>query len=499
MAEINPSLTKEIDAFAERELHIPVSTLMRRAGDAVAAAVERWAPRGARVLLFCGGGNNGGDGYAAACRLLTDGYEALCVDALGKGQRSEAGRSFLEEYRRRVGEPLTPREAEGRSADVCVDAVLGTGASFPPSPELGPLCETMRASAPCHVAVDLPLGVDAEGGRLDAVCVPADETVCLGFAKVGLYSYPARGAVGKLTVADLGLDTPEVRAAFAIGTHTLTRDTVRGLLPRRGDNTHKGSYGHLLLLAGSRAYRGAAHLAAKGALRMGAGLITLAADESVLSGVLPALPELILAPLSEDAPLSTELTRGKSAVLIGSGSGATAATAERLTALLTSEGGPLLIDADALTVLAERLGVSALKEAKRKVILTPHPGEMARLCGVPVAEVQADRLTVARRFAAEYGVTLVLKGAGTVVAEGEQFSIDTSGTPALAKGGSGDVLAGAIASLLATGLAPFSAASLAVWLHGAAGERLAEEYSEAGVRPLELADAMARLLREVQA
>ncbi len=499
MAEITPALTARIDAFAESDLHIPVKTLMRRAGEAVALAVERRAPSGARVLIFCGGGNNGGDGYAAACRLLADGYEALCVDALGAGQRSEEGRHFLAEYRRVAKEPLSLGEAADMTADVCVDAVLGTGARLPLSPTFAALADVMRASAPYRIAVDLPLGVDAEGGRVDAMCVPADETVCLGFAKVGLCSYPARGVVGKLTVADIGLDTPAVRAAFAIGHHTLTSDTVRGLLPKRGENTHKGSYGHLLLLTGSRAYRGAAHLAARGALRMGAGLITLAADESVLAGVLPTLPELILVPLSEDTPLPTEATRGKSAILIGSGSGATAALGERLQALLFSDGGPLVIDADALTVLAERLGVATLKSAKRKVILTPHPGEMARLLGTDVAAVQADRLNLSRRFAAEHGVTLVLKGAGTVVAEGERFSINTSGTPALAKGGSGDVLAGAIASLLAAGAAPFEASSLAVWLHGAAGERLAAVYSEAGVRPYELADEMARLLREVEA
>ncbi|MBQ2719702.1 MAG: NAD(P)H-hydrate dehydratase [Clostridia bacterium] len=499
MGEITPALTQKIDAFAERELHIPVETLMGRAGDAVAAAVAALTPPPARILLFCGGGNNGGDGYAAACRLTAMGYRALCVDALGAGQRSEAGRRFLAEYRRLSGEPLSLREAAAMPSAVCVDAVLGTGARLPLPPSFAELSEVMRAAAPLHVAVDLPLGVDAEGGAVDALAVPADETVCLGFAKVGLYSYPARAFVGRVTVADLGLDTPAVRAAFGITSHLLTSKTVRPFLPKRVADSHKGSYGHLLLLVGSHAYRGAALLAAKGALRMGAGLITLASDESVLRGALPLLPELILTPLDGEAPLPDAIVRGKSAVLLGSGSGVSEALAARLTALLTSEGGPLVIDADGLTVLAERLGVDALKTSKRKVVLTPHPGEMARLVGTDVPTVQADRLTLARRFAADYGVTLVLKGAGTVVAEGERFYINTSGTPALAKGGSGDVLAGAIASLIATGLPPAEAAALAVWLHGAAGERLAAVHSSLGVRPFELADAMAGVLSEVEA
>lgn len=499
MPEISPALTPAVDAYAAETLGLPTALLMGRAGEAVATEVMAYIAPPARILVVCGGGNNGGDGYAAARRLARCGYEALAVDALGAGQRTPEGRAYLADYRSEVGEPLSLAEAEELVCDVLVDAVLGTGARLPLGEELAAVADLMRRKEAYRIAVDLPLGVDAEGGCVDPRAVPADVTVALGFPKYGLYSYPARAYVGRIAVADIGLDTPPVRTHFDIRDHLLTEATVAPLLPQRDANSHKGSFGHLLLIAGSEAYRGAPLLAGAAALRMGAGLITLASPEAVLAGALVALPELILAPLPADAPIPEGLTERKQAVLFGPGVGLSAATSERLTTLLTSKGCPLVLDADALTALAAmgEEGKSLLKAEKRKVILTPHPGEFARLLGMTAEAVQADRLALARRFASDYPVTLVLKGAATVVAEGSDFYLNTSGSPALAKGGSGDVLAGAIASLLATGMTPLDASRLAVWLHGAAGDRLAATCSSLGVRPAELPAAMAALLAEV--
>lgn len=499
MPEISPTLTSRLDAFAEASLGLSVTTLMERAGRAVASAVMRHIPKGGRVLIFCGGGNNGGDGYAAALLLRGDGYAALAVDALGAGQRTEAGQHFLTEYRRTVGEPLTLAEAETTEADCTVDALLGTGARLPLSPELSAVGEVMRSKRCPRIAVDLPLGVDAEAGRLDPAAVFADETVSLGFVKHGLCSYPARAAVGRISVDDLGLDCPEVRKRFPIPDRVLTAAAIADLLPARGANTHKGSYGHLLLLAGSDRYRGAALLAAAAALRMGAGLVTLASTEAVLAAALPTLPEVICHGLdTEDEEILT-LAEKKSAILIGPGSTLCPATLGRVRTLLATEGAPLILDADALGVLAGqgKEGLAALRSSKRKVVLTPHPGELARLLGLSIDEVQSNRLELARRFAAEHPVTLILKGAATVIAEGEEFYINPTGGPALAKGGSGDVLAGAVASLIAAGLAPSAAARIAVFAHGAAGDRLAKHRSAWGVRPADLPLAMAEVLAEV--
>ncbi len=527
MIAISPATVKKIDNYASDTLKIPVTLLMGRAGDAVAEAARRYLPRGGTVLILCGGGNNGGDGYAAALALRRMGYEAFAADVLGEGQRSKAGEHFLERYCQKELErllkkaegkmknateemkarlekeakdgarPLTLAEAAAMPHDLLIDAVLGTGARLPLGEGLLPVAELIAASSARKIAIDLPLGTDAEGGCADPAAARVDETVMLGFPKHGLLSYPAREYCGKITLDTIGLDIPAVRDCFALTDRLMTEKDIAALLPKRAANTHKGSFGHLLLLAGSPRYRGAALLAASAALRMGAGLVTLASAEEVLAAAVSAYPEVICAPLPAVPEDTLTLTEKKTAVLVGPGAGADDVLLRRLRTLLGTEGCPLVLDADALTVLASEEGRSLLKETKRKVILTPHPAEFARLLGKTTEEVQANRLPLTRAFVAEYPVTLVLKGAGTVVAEGERFSVNLTGGPSLAKGGSGDVLAGALASLIAAGLAPYDAARLAVCLHGAAGDRLARLFSDHGVRPAELPEEMARILGEV--
>ena len=498
MIAISPKLVPEIDRFATDALGIPVATLMERAGEAVASAAARHLTPGGCALILAGGGNNGGDGYAAALALLRLGHRAVVADVMGRGQSGEAGRAMLAAYRRAVGEPLTLEEAEGVPHEVLIDAVLGTGARLPLGEELLPVSRLIRASHAYKIAVDLPLGADAEEGRCDPLAVRVDETVMLGYRKRGLLSYPARTLVGEITVDDIGLDLPEVRDRFSLTDGATDLSDLCSLAPRRAANTHKGSFGHLLILAGSRRYRGAALLSTAAALRMGAGLVTLASDEEVLSAAAVSFPDAILTAAPADAAETLALSDGKGAVLAGPGSGVGEALLHRTLALLATPGAPLVLDADALTVLAdeEGRGLLALRAAARPVVLTPHPLEFARLIGKSAPEVQAARLTLARRFTEEYPVTLVLKGAGTLVAEGGECNVNLTGGPSLAKGGSGDVLAGAIASLLAGGLAPMTAARLAVLLHGAAGDRLAEVLSPLGVRPYDLPEAMARVLSE---
>lgn len=498
MIAISPALVPEIDRYAAEVLGIPVATLMGRAGEAVARAAARHLAPGGCALILAGGGNNGGDGYAAALALLRLGHRAVVADVTGRGQSGEAGRAYLAAYRETVGEPLTLGEAEGVPHEVLIDAVLGTGARLPLGEAFAPISALIRASRAYKIAIDLPLGADAEWGGTDPLAARVDETVMLGFPKQGLLSYPARTLVGGITVDDIGLDLPEVRERFSLTDRATDLSDLPSLAPHRAANTHKGSFGHLLILAGSRRYRGAALLSTAAALRMGAGLVTLASDEAVLEAAAISLPEAILAPQPADTAAALALADGKSAILLGPGCGADEETLARTLALLTTRGSPLVLDADALTVLAyagER-GLTALHTAARPVILTPHPLEFARLVGKSVPEVQAARLSLACRFTGEYPVTLVLKGAGTVVAEGGECKVNLTGGPALAKGGSGDVLAGAIASLLATGLAPAVAARLAVLLHGAAGDRLSAEYSPLGVRPHDLPAEMARVLSE---
>ncbi len=496
MIAISPSITAEIDRAAEGLLGLSVYTLMGRAGKAVAEEVAHHIAPPATVLLLCGKQNNGGDGYAAALTLADMGYRALAVDVFGAGQASDAGKAYLAAYQAHIGEPLSLFEAIGVEASVLVDAVLGTGARLPLYGEALKAARFIKESTAYKIAIDLPLGVDAESGRCDECAAAADLTVSLGFFKSGLFSYPARAYIGRTVRYDLGLDTPAVRKEFSLTDRLMTEKDIPSLLPVRKENTHKGCFGHLLILAGSRRYRGAALLAAEAALRMGVGLTTLASCPEVQAASAIRTPEVIL----EDAPTSggaaLALSSGKSALLLGPGCGVSEALSEILSALLKSEGCPLVLDADALRALSDFSLLPLLKDTKRTVILTPHPGEFARLVGLTAAEVQKDRLSLAQRFAAEYPVTLLLKGAGSIVYSEEEYSINTTGGPALSKGGSGDVLAGAVAALVASGCTPFDACRLAACLHGAAGDAALAEHSPLGVRPAELANRMSHLLAE---
>ena len=505
MQLIHPSDVPALDKRAEVEYGLSPRLLMERAGLAVARAVEKHACGKGFVLIFCGGGNNGGDGYAAALALGEMGYKPLCVDVLGKGQRTEEGRCFLEEYKKRYGAVATLEVGIAEcyaGAVAAVDAVFGTGFSgeLPPSCRL--LTEAFGKLPIPVVAVDVPLGCNAETGEVLDGGYTAAATVALSFYKRGLLSYPARERLGEVVLDDLGIPR-ELGRAFGEDTETVDSRLAKAWLPPRGKNTHKGNYGHALAFVGSRRYRGAALLAAEAGFRMGAGLLTVASEEEVLSSLLRRLPEAILCPLSyeEGEPLALAVKAaeaGKTAVLAGSGLGRSPALRAAILALIAEEGCPLVLDADALNLLAEEDAEKVLSHAGRQVILTPHPMEFARLAKIPVSRVQARRLPLAEEFARNTGAVLVLKGAGTVVTDGKKTYVNETGSPALAKGGSGDVLAGAILGLLAGGMAPLTAAALAVYLHGRAGDALEEEYSDRGVLPSGLGRQMAREISRIQ-
>ena len=495
MKTVLPLDIAKIDAFAISFLGISEAALIRRAGEAIADALEECGLNaGASILFLCGGGNNGADGYAAATVLHRRAYRALAVDVFNKGQRSEGGRAVLNEYISLVGEPLS-LEAAGKHPDVIVDAMFGTGFSGD-APERALLAADLARSSGARVfAVDVPFGVDAAWGSVTEKALRAEATVVLSFMKRGLLSYPAKEFTGKLILKDIGLDIPAVHKAFPHLTDTACDAYAQKALPPRKDNSHKGSYGNACLFVGSAAYRGAALLALEAAFRGGAGLVTLLSEKAVTDSALLFLPEALykeVPPFSAwgDKEISAALsaTKGASVVLVGCGCGQSEALCRFIHALLLSEGAPLLLDADAINSLALRReeSLSLLKKAKREVLLTPHPLELSRLSGLPLQEIQAERLRVAADFSGEYGIFLLLKGAGSVIgAKGEVF-VNTSGSSALSKGGTGDVLAGFTAALLSQGAASEAALRVGAYLHGKAGDTLAKSFSEHGVLPSEL-------------
>ncbi len=485
----------------------PTDALMETAGAEVARSVRRVLGRvvGTHTLVLVGKGNNGGDGLVVARRLRSwGGRVTVCL----VGGRPDGDPKLAPVLRQRtpIVAPGAPQlRAALASADIVVDAVLGTGHSRPIDGPLEALlrdvaAERSKRPALRLLAVDLPSGVDADTGAVDPACVGADITVALGRPKVGLYRFPAAEAAGSVEIADIGLP-PGLDTDVTVD--LMTPGWAASALPARPLSGHKGTFGRVIVVAGSRKYVGAASLAAGGAGRVGAGLVTLAAPESLQAAVAPRVVEATHLPLDEAAPGVHSPTAARQvldeapkcrALLVGCGIGQAPETREMLRGLLMS-GQPLpstVIDADGLNFLARHDGW--WDRLTGPAVLTPHPGEMARLTGRSTADVQRDRTSAALEAAVRWGCVVALKGAFTVVASPTGVAaISPFANPALASAGTGDVLAGAVAGLLAQGLDPMDAAALGVYLHGAAAE-LAAPAGRAGLLAGDLLPALPRAI-----
>lgn len=507
------SLIPDIDAFCAKRLGISVKTLMQKAGTAVADAVRKRLPKGKSVLVLAGKGNNGGDGYAAAVNLMDD-YSVTVYDIFSAGQKTDEGKHFLNLFTSSGGKVVTFEGVESmrdeiKSAGCIIDAIFGTGFAGEMPEALRPLAIAVREAVGAHkIAVDVPLGINPDNGSVSNYAISATVTVALSFIKPGIISYPARAYVGEIVYADLGIPREAVFESFALRHHMIEEQWVKRNLPVREENSNKGSFGKLLLITGSEAYRGAAHLTAEAALRGGVGLVSYVGSKSVISELMGKYPEIIYKEKSIDDSLSDEdiaelcrLSAAHSATLIGSGSDNTKGLLRLTLALLSTEGSPLILDADAINALSSMGadGMHALKRAARPVIITPHPLEFARLSLSDVASVQLHRLEAAEKFAGENKLTLVLKGAGTIIVDGGEVFINVTGSSALAKAGSGDVLAGFLSALVAQGKTDqLTASALAVYFHALAGQNLAGELSTYGVTPSDLPREIARCIAEVE-
>jgi ADP-dependent NAD(P)H-hydrate dehydratase / NAD(P)H-hydrate epimerase len=498
---------REIDRIAIAELGVPSLTLMDRAGRAVTdAALALAGPRG-RFVVVAGGGNNGGDGYVVARLLRAASRDARVIALVPIGRLSPDARAVREQAERAgvpidEGGELAPLEAG--VGDVVVDAIFGTGLSRAPEgafAEAIARIESARIAGARVLAVDVPSGLSADTGRPLGPCVRADRTVTFAFQKRGLVLHPGPSFAGEVAVADVGIP-PEAARRVPPGAELLGEAEARLLVPPRPPGAHKGDAGRLLVVAGSAGKTGAAHLALTGALRGGAGLVTLAARAEVLPLALAGRPEAMSAVLPGDGPLSRAdlqallaAASGVDALVIGPGIPRGPETAELIAALLSRARVPAVLDADALNALAE----AGLSPGGRDVpiVVTPHPGEMARLCGTSIEAVQSDRLGLAQERARAWGVTVVLKGAGTVVADPEgPPAVIPTGNPGLATGGTGDVLAGLVGALLAGGLPPSAAGRAGAWVHGRAGDLVAARLGERGLVAGDLGEAIGRVWAE---
>lgn len=488
-----------LDSWAINDLGIPSLTLMENAGRAVFAAAEEWYPEARRVLVVIGKGNNGGDGFVVARLLHASGRSvrgwmifpetAISGDALVNLESARA-----------AGVPLivegTDFERELAAADLVIDAIFGTGLRGAPRGKAVPVIEALQRTPVPIMAVDGPSGVQGDSGRAEGACVRAQHTVALAQWKVGHLLPPGRGHCGLSRLADIGIPAPSGERAAR--RHRVVAADLEAGFPRRPADSHKGSVGRLLVLAGSRGMLGAACLAAEAALRSGAGYVVLAAPNGVIDALAAKLLEVVLRPLEDDPmgrlaetalPDALEAAERADAVVLGPGLGQAESFINAF--LEARPDRPCIIDADGLRGVREGLLNPALD------VITPHAGELARLLGEKRQTIEADPLAAAESARERFGVTVLLKGSPTIVAtpSGDTF-LSTTGNAGMATAGCGDVLAGAIGALLAAGLPAPEAAWMGAWLHGRAGD-LAAQSLGIGLLARDVREALPAAIREL--
>jgi len=503
---------QELDRRTINDIGIPGIVLMENAGRGTCEHVRSYFPEipGKRIIVLCGRGNNGGDGFVIARCFHNAGFNVKAFlfadrarvsgDALTNLDAFTAMGGSVEE----IGDEQQWKDAGSHvlNAGLVIDALLGTGLSSEVMGLYRRVIEDINhASCIPVVAVDIPSGIDATTGAVLGTAVRADLTCTFGLPKMGLILFPGAEYAGSLEVVDIGIPRSLVSSA-AITAHLMDQSGPGCFLPARAADSHKGTYGHALILAGSPGKTGAAAMASQSAMRAGAGLVTLGVPRT-LNGILEAkLTEVMTEPLPDfgEGFLGPEswhgvqaVMGGKQAIALGPGIGDRGGTNELVYNILQEAAVPVIVDADALNALAKNRDV--LKKAKAPLILTPHPGEMARLAGTTTSAIQCDRVEQARKFSREFGAIVVLKGARTVIAEPSgHVYLNPTGNPGMASGGMGDVLTGIITGLAAQGISPSAAAQLGVFIHGRIGDALAGKRAPIGLLATDLIDMIPEAL-----
>lgn len=505
MKVVTAAEMRRIDQDTIEGIGIPGIVLMETAGSAIVRAIEQHYPTCQRIGILAGKGNNGGDGIVIARQLAHVGRDVRIF--LVSPPDSFTGEAQINlQIAKRLGlqieEILTDTGFYGTgtvpsilaSCELFVDAIFGTGVRGAVRSPIASIINAINSLPIPVLSVDLPSGLDADTGHPLGTCVQADRTVTIGLPKRGLLMHPGAELAGKLEVVDIGFPQ-QVVDAQDIKVHWTTATQASQWVPLRPPASHKGSYGRVLVVAGSTGMTGAAALASEAALRVGAGLVTLATPKHlnpILEGLLPEVMTLPL-PETEAGSLAVSATsailefaeKTKSVLAIGPGLSQHPETVSLVHQLIREnrEQGlslRMVIDADGLNALSQDRNIFSLLD--RETVLTPHPGEMARLTGASVSTLEKDRIHTAQQFVSEHSLTLVFKGAPTVSADANGDAwINSTGNPGMATGGMGDVLTGVIAGLMAQGIASETAAALGVYLHGLAGDIAAEALGRHGL------------------
>ena len=492
----NAKQTREIEA-AVFSSGVSYLQMMEQAGQAVAEHVlnkNKEVSYKNKVVILCGRGNNGGDGLVVARRLCLEGWDVSVIFPGGISKTSDSV-YMLEQLKQLsifILDPSSSPDQEEicfsliRSAQWIVDALFGIGfhgtIGDPYSRYIKAVEENSSATV---VSIDIPSGAHCDTGCVQGPCIKAHHTITFFTYKPAHLIYPAAEYCGKVFVKPL-FDIHALGQSISTSQYNFSFEEVKKWFPTRHANSHKGAFGKLLCLCGKVGMTGAAELSAKAAMRCGVGLTYLITPKDACSALSCKLTEPVLIPLDQSPegtlsqqsiPAILEQLSSASACLIGCGMGDTLHTQDILEAVLQHAKCPVVIDADGINALSHH--IDRIKQSTASIILTPHPGEMARLTGKPIAEIQANRLRTAKEFVQEFSVTLVLKGAGTIVATPDgRVWINSTGNPGMAKGGSGDVLAGMAAAFVAQGMEVREAAGAAVYLHGLVGDRCAQRFSQ---------------------
>ncbi|PIE33854.1 bifunctional ADP-dependent NAD(P)H-hydrate dehydratase/NAD(P)H-hydrate epimerase [candidate division KSB3 bacterium] len=486
---------RELDRKAIEELGIPGVVLMENAGIQVVQTMQKRYPdlKKRKVLIVCGKGNNGGDGFVVARHLYNRGVEVR-VTLLAEKQQLNGDAKLNFEIADKMNIPIIEITSNEQlpafrnllpQADILVDAILGTGLKDAVKGFYKHTIESINKANTPIIAVDIPSGLSADTGAVLGSCIHADATVTFIIPKRAHSLYPAADYVGDLEVVDIGIPKKLVDTS-GIEIHVLEPGNMKKSFHDRSPNTHKGTYGHVLVIAGSPGKAGAALMTGRSALRTGSGLVTLAIPKNLhvhleiptLEVMTASLPETVKGTVSIDAyDEIMALAKDKRVLALGPGLSTHPSTVELVYRLIRTVEMPMVIDADGINAIA--LNPAILLEAKAPIVLTPHPGEMARL--VPNTSIQNNRIPVAQETARKYNIYLALKGARTLIASPDgHVYINPTGNPGMATAGSGDVLTGIIAGLISQNIIPLEAAKTGVFLHGFAGDMVAEEKGEFG-------------------
>jgi NAD(P)H-hydrate epimerase len=496
---------RQIDKSTIEQYGVPSLILMERAGLSVAQKVRELYKTG-KIIVLCGKGNNGGDGLVVARILQNWGYR---VKAFLLGEKVSLSPDCEVQYKiaKKFNVPIELKSAISSSAlhgAIIIDAIFGTGLNKPVGKNLVEIFNMANNSSSPVFSIDIASGISADTGEVLGAAIKADYTITFGLPKLGHILYPGADYSGKLFVEDIGFP-PQLLNSETLKVELIQKDSVSSFIKPRERYSHKGDYGHVLIIAGSKGKTGAALMCAKACLRSGAGLVTIGVPESLIGVMQGRITEEMTLPLADDGKgmfsinaidkILSFISSKIQAVAIGPGIGISPDTEMLVAEIIKTSPVALIIDADGINSLSAN--PDTLKQAKSSVVLTPHPGEMARLCSralnstYKTFDIEKDRLGITSRLSCEYGVNVVLKGVPSVIAspDGRVF-VNISGNPGMATGGSGDVLTGIIASFVGQGLNPLNASISGVYIHGLAGDLASEKKGEYSMIASDLIESM---------